>query len=87
MQFAGVHFFTKRGYGEEMHAMSDSEEEEDDDLYQNYNNLQTVCRFGMLSFIFFRFRSHRALSDSDAKNDRLSTHSLAQFSTHFLHRL
>ena len=42
VQFAGVHFFTKRGYGEEMHAMSDSEEEEDDDLYQNYNNLQTV---------------------------------------------
>ena len=54
MQFAGVHFFTKRGYGEEMHAMSDSEEEEDEDLYQNYNNLQTVCepyKFGILYFI------------------------------------
>ena len=45
VQFAGVHFFTKRGYGEEMHALSDSEEEEDEDLYQNYNNLQTVCKF------------------------------------------
>ena len=42
VQFAGVHFFTKRGYGEEMHAISDSDEEEDEDLYQNYNNLQTV---------------------------------------------
>ncbi len=43
VQFAGVHYFTKRGYGEEMHSLPESDEDEDEDeeeeaLYQNYNS-------------------------------------------------
>ncbi len=41
VQFAGVHYFTKRGYGEEMHSLPESDEDEDEEeeaLYQNYNS-------------------------------------------------
>lgn len=41
VQFAGVHYFTKRGYGEEMQTLPE-DSDDDEDLYQNYNNLHTV---------------------------------------------